>query len=127
VLKISDKYKRIKFNEITQSAITEAIDKVLSGENKGEIDQDLVNAQITRRLLDRIIGFRLSKLMRRKMSGYPAKPSAGRVQSIALKLTVEKEKEIDAFIPFHYFKVYAKLSEEMSLSYIDPSKSENKE
>ena len=127
VLKIEKNYKRIRFNEITQSAITNSIEKVVSGENDGMIDQHLVNAQITRRLLDRIIGFKLSTLMRKKLSGTPAKPSAGRVQSIALKLTVEKEKEIDKFIPYHYFKVQAKLSEEMSLNYINPDQKENKE
>ncbi|MBE6138756.1 MAG: type I DNA topoisomerase [Firmicutes bacterium] len=96
-----DKYSRIVFNEITKSAILEALN------NPGKIDQDLVNSQETRRILDRIIGFRLSKLIQSKTDG----SSAGRVQSVALKLIVDKEREIEAFNPSEYWSITAKFSD----------------
>ena len=67
---------------------------------------DLVKSQETRRILDRIIGFRLSKLMRSKTDG----TSAGRVQSVALKLVVDREREIEAFIPEEYWEVIAHIN-----------------
>ena len=86
-LGLNDKvYDRVVFNEITKPAILEAF------KHPRKIDQDLVNSQETRRILDRIIGFRLSNLIRSKTNG----SSAGRVQSVALKLIVEKEREIEA-------------------------------
>jgi len=90
-----DNYKRIIFNEITKEAIMEAI------KNPCKLDIDLVNSQETRRILDRIIGFRLSKLIQSKTDG----SSAGRVQSVALKLIVDKEREIEAFIPEEYWTI----------------------
>ena len=90
-----DNYKRIVFNEITKSAILESFNSAR------EIDQDLVNSQETRRILDRIIGFRLSKLMQAKTSG----SSAGRVQSVALKLVVDKEREIEKFVSEEYWTI----------------------
>ena len=126
-LKVEKKYKRIRFNEITKSAVKESIDNANNNPEIATVDQNLVDAQIARRLLDRIIGFRLSKLMRTKVSGSPTKPSAGRVQSIALRLAVEREKEIETFVPYHYYKIYAKLSKDMLLTYINPNKKENKE
>ena len=97
-LGINDKkYDRIVFNEITKPAIIEAL------KHPRKIDQDLVNSQETRRILDRIIGFRLSKLMQVKTSG----SSAGRVQSVALKLIVDREREIEAFNPEEYWTVTA--------------------
>ena len=92
-----DKYSRIVFNEITKPAILEAL------KHPGKIDQDLVNSQETRRILDRIIGFRLSKLIQSKTDG----SSAGRVQSVALKLIVDREREIEAFIPSEYWTITA--------------------
>lgn len=92
-----DNYKRIVFNEITKDAVIHSFD------NARMIDKDLVNSQETRRILDRIIGFRLSKLMRAKTDG----TSAGRVQSVALKLIVDKEKEINKFIPEEYYTINA--------------------
>lgn len=89
--------KRVVFNEITKSAVVDAISHARN------IDMNLVNSQEARRLLDRIIGFRLSKLMQAKTSG----TSAGRVQSVALKLIVEREKEINAFIPEEYWTISA--------------------
>ena len=101
-LGLNDKvYDRVVFNEITKPAIIEAF------KHPRKIDQDLVNSQETRRILDRIIGFRLSNLIRSKTNG----SSAGRVQSVALKLIVEREREIDAFVPEEYWKISAKFDE----------------
>lgn len=95
-LKDSD-YDRIVFNEITK-------DKVISAfNNPRKIDDNLVKSQETRRILDRIIGFRLSKLMQSKTGG----KSAGRVQSVALKLIVDREREIEAFVPEDYYTITA--------------------
>ena len=80
-------YDRIVFNEITKPAVLEAL------KHPRKIDQDLVNSQETRRILDRIIGFRLSKFIQSKTDG----TSAGRVQSVALKLIVDREREIENF------------------------------
>lgn len=91
------KYSRIVFNEITKPAILEAL------KHPSKIDQDLVNSQETRRILDRIIGFRLSKLIQSKTDG----TSAGRVQSVALKLIVDKEREIEAFNSEEYWTISA--------------------
>ena len=97
-LDLKDKpYSRVTFNEITKNAILEAM------KHEGKIDQDLVNSQETRRILDRIIGFRLSKLIQSKTDG----SSAGRVQSVALKLIVDREREIKAFNPEEYWTVQA--------------------
>ena len=91
-------YLRVLFYEITK-------DKVLEGlANPRKIDYNLVKSQETRRILDRIIGFRLSKLMQNKTGG----KSAGRVQSVALKLVVDREREILAFKSTPYYKITAK-------------------
>jgi len=90
-------YKRVLFNEITENAVKEAIN------NPTMIDYNLVKSQETRRILDRIIGFRLSKLMQSKTGG----KSAGRVQSVALKLIVDREREIEAFTPEEYWTIEA--------------------
>lgn len=97
----SKKYDRIVFNEITKNAILESF------KNARKIDQDLVNSQEARRILDRIIGFRLSKLIQSKTDG----SSAGRVQSVALKLVVDKEREIEAFKAEEYWTIDAILKE----------------
>ena len=97
----TNKYKRIVFNEITKDVI------LSSFENARNIDENLVHSQETRRMLDRIIGFRLSKLMQSKTGG----KSAGRVQSVALKLIVDKEREIEAFIPKDYYEIDAIFNE----------------
>lgn len=90
-------YKRIVFNEITKNAILDSFN------HARDIDMNLVNSQETRRILDRIIGFRLSKLMQAKTSG----SSAGRVQSVALKLIVDKEREIEKFKEEEYWTIKA--------------------
>lgn len=92
-----NKYERVVFNEITKNAILESF------KHPRKIDKNLVNSQETRRILDRIIGFRLSKLMQYKTSG----TSAGRVQSVALKLIVDKEREIASFISEEYWSIKA--------------------
>lgn len=94
-------YKRIVFNEITKDVILDSFNKARA------IDDDLVRSQETRRMLDRIIGFRLSKLMQSKTGG----KSAGRVQSVALKLIVDREREIEAFVPEDYYEIDAIFSE----------------
>ena len=90
-------YERIVFNEITKDVILNSFKK------SRKIDDDLVKSQETRRILDRIIGFRLSKLMQSKTEG----KSAGRVQSVALKLIVDKEREINAFNIEKYYEIDA--------------------
>lgn len=97
-LKIKDKdYDRVVFNEITKDTIIDAF------KHPRKIDEDLVHSQETRRILDRIIGFRLSKLMQSKTGG----KSAGRVQSVALKLIVDREREIEKFIEEEYWTIKA--------------------
>lgn len=92
-----EKSERVVFNEITKDVVIDAIN------HPRKIDMDLVKSQETRRMLDRIIGFRLSKLMQRKTGG----KSAGRVQSVALKLIVDREREILAFVPEEYWTIEA--------------------
>ena len=96
-----NKYDRVLFYEITKDKILEGI------KNPRKIDYNLVHSQETRRFLDRIIGFRLSKLMKSKTSG----TSAGRVQSVALKLIVDREREIQAFIEEEYYTITAKFKD----------------
>lgn len=96
-LKLGDNYGRVVFNEITENAIKEAFKKPRN------IDMDLVHSQESRRILDRIIGFRLSKLMQSKTEG----KSAGRVQSVALKLIVDRERKIENFNSEEYYTIDA--------------------
>ena len=108
-LKLSeDRTKRITFNEITKTAVTTAID------NPRGINVDLVNAQQARRVLDRLVGFELSPVLWRKV-----KPSlsAGRVQSVAVRLIVEKERSIVGFEPKSSFKVYASFTPKTGKSF----------
>ena len=101
-LGIKDKnYKRVLFHEITKDKVIEAIN------NPTVIDDNLVHSQETRRILDRIIGFRLSKLLQSKIGA----KSAGRVQSVALKLIVDREREIEAFIPEEYWTITTNFGE----------------
>ena len=101
LLNINDDEKcRIEFNEITKNAVKKAVEK------PRKINQDLVDAQQARRILDRIVGYKLSPLLWKKVK---KGTSAGRVQSVALKLIVDKEREIRNFIPEDYYLMYAKL------------------
>ncbi len=97
------KTRRVTFNEITKRAIQEAF------ENPGEIDMDRVKAQEARRFLDRVVGYKLSPLLRKKVARHL---SAGRVQSVAVRLIVDREREILAFKPEEYWKITALLAPE---------------
>lgn len=92
-----DNYDRVVFNEITKDIVLKAF------EHPRKIDDNLVHSQEARRILDRIIGFRLSKLMQSKTGG----KSAGRVQSVVLKLIVDREREIQAFKEEEYWTIEA--------------------
>ncbi|WP_202370470.1 type I DNA topoisomerase [Pseudomonas sp. MWU318] len=94
------RYKRVVFNEITKKAIQEAFSE------PGELDIDRVNAQQARRFLDRVVGYMVSPLLWAKIA---RGLSAGRVQSVAVKLVVEREREIRAFNPEEYWEVHADL------------------
>ncbi|CAN0371815.1 unnamed protein product [Discosporangium mesarthrocarpum] len=95
------RYKRVVFNEITKRAINEAFS------DPGELDMRYVEAQQARRFLDRVVGFMVSPLLWAKVA---RGLSAGRVQSVAVRLVVEREREIRAFIPEEYWEVFADLS-----------------
>lgn len=97
-----DKENRVVFNEVTKDAVVDAL------KHPRRIDQNLVKSQETRRVLDRIIGFKLSKLLQKKIKS----KSAGRVQSVALRLIVEREREIEAFIPEEYWKIKAEFEKD---------------
>ena len=94
------RYKRVVFNEITEKAIKGAFAE------PGQLDIDQVNAQQARRFLDRVVGFMVSPLLWKKVA---RGLSAGRVQSVAVKLVVEREKEIRAFVPEEFWQVHADL------------------
>lgn len=108
----SKEAERIVFHEITKEAILEAIN------NPRHIDHDLVDAQQARRILDRIVGYQLSPFLWKKVS---RGLSAGRVQSVAVRLVVEREREIQAFDPKEYWTIDANLKKEKS-DFIIPAK-----
>jgi DNA topoisomerase-1 len=95
------RYKRVVFNEITRKAIKEAFDQ------PSDLDQNRVNAQQARRFLDRVVGYMVSPLLWSKVA---RGLSAGRVQSVAVRLIVEREREIHAFVPEEYWEVHADLA-----------------
>jgi len=106
VLGIDEKQAyRIAFNEITKNAVSEAV------KNPRKIDKDLVDAQQARRVLDRIVGYKLSPLLWKKVK---KGLSAGRVQSVATRLIVDREREIEAFIPKEYWTLIALLNQQKS-------------
>ncbi len=96
-----NRYRRVVFNEITRQAIHKAF------ENPGQLDMNRVNAQQARRFLDRVVGFELSPLLWAKVA---RGLSAGRVQSVAVRLIVEREREIRAFTPEEYWEAFADLT-----------------
>lgn len=98
-----EKNCRIEFNEISKKAVTKAL------ENPRQIDIKLVNAQQARRVLDRMVGYKLSPILCKKIA---PKLSAGRVQSVALKLVVDREREIENFVPEEYWTVVSQLKKD---------------
>ena len=102
--------KRVVFHEITEPAIKEAFD------HPRQINMDLVDAQQARRILDRLVGYSISPILWEKVRG---RLSAGRVQSVALRLIVDREREIDAFIPVEYWSIHGEFkSPEFKSSFI---------
>ncbi len=95
------RYQRVVFNEITKTAIQDAFSK------PSDLDTNMVNAQQARRFLDRVVGFMVSPLLWKKVA---RGLSAGRVQSVAVRLVVERESEIKAFVPEEYWDVFAQLN-----------------
>ena len=105
VLKVNDdKIQRIEFNEITPKAVKHAV------ENPREIDLDRVKAQQTRQILDRLVGYKISPVLWEKLRNNHL--SAGRVQSVALRMICEREDEIEAFKPVEYWTISAELEKE---------------
>ncbi len=100
VIKGGEKISRITFHEITKSAIEESL------KHAGKINMDLVEAQVARRVLDRLVGYKLSPLLWQKVR---RGLSAGRVQSVAVRLIVEREKEIEKFVAVEYWEIEALL------------------
>jgi DNA topoisomerase-1 len=96
--------KRVVFNAITRSQIEEAF------RHPRPIDENKVNAQQARRILDRIVGYQVSPLLWRKVAGGL---SAGRVQSVAVRLVVEREREIEAFVPEEFWRIYASFTTDL--------------
>lgn len=102
ILPPKTKAKRVTFNSITKEAVLEGL------KHPRDIDQALVDAQQARRLLDRIVGYKISPILtRRVQGGREGGLSAGRVQSVALKLVVDREGEIEAFKPVEYWNIFA--------------------
>lgn len=100
VLKLKNA-RRIQFNEITKSAVEESL------RHARDVNLDLVNAQQARRVLDRLVGYKLSPLLWKKIK---KNLSAGRVQSVAVRLICDREREIDAFVPVEYWSITATLT-----------------
>ena len=99
----TDRFERVTFNEITKTAIQQAF------ENPARLDTDRVNAQQARRFLDRVVGFMVSPLLWSKVG---RGLSAGRVQSVAVRLIVDREQEINVFNPVEFWDIHADLASE---------------
>ncbi|TMI90642.1 MAG: type I DNA topoisomerase [Bacillati bacterium ANGP1] len=100
---VNPKIKRIEFHEVTKDAVRKAL------QSPRDINASLVNAQQARRILDRLVGYKISPLLWRKIRGGL---SAGRVQSVAVRLICEREQEIEAFVPQEYWSIAARLARE---------------
>ena len=109
ILDIPENQKcRVTFNEITKSAVQEAI------KHPRIVDKDLIDAQQARRILDRIVGYKISPVLWKKVR---RGLSAGRVQSVAVKLIVDRENEIEKFVPEEYWNIYAELLKKKNKDY----------
>ena len=118
VLKVPDeKINRIEFNEITPKAVKYSV------EHPRMINMDMVKAQQTRQILDKLVGYKLSPVLWKQMGNYNL--SAGRVQSVALRMICEREAEIEAFVPQEYWSIHAELSKEGKLFEAEVSKYKN--
>ena len=113
-----DRYHRVVFNEITRQAVQEAF------AHPGKLDDDKVQAQQTRRFLDRVVGFMLSPLLWAKIA---RGLSAGRVQSVAVSLLVDREREIRAFVPEEYWEVFAQTQSQKGSLRLQVAKEKGKE
>lgn len=119
VLEVPDsKIFRIEFNEITPNAIKHAVN------TPRQIDMQRVKAQQTRQILDRLVGYKISPVLWEKMRNY--RLSAGRVQSVALRMICEREDEIDAFVPVEYWSIAAELEKDKKLFSAELSKYQDK-
>ena len=106
ILEIDENSKcRVTFNEITKGAVQDAI------KNPRTVDKNLIDAQQARRVLDRIVGYKISPVLWKKVQ---KGLSAGRVQSVAVKLIVDREEEIEKFIPQEYWNIFATLQDKKS-------------
>lgn len=113
-----EKIKRIEFNEITPKAVKYSV------EHPRAINMDMVQAQQTRQILDKLVGYKLSPVLWKQMGNYNL--SAGRVQSVALRMICEREDEIEAFVPQEYWSIHAELSKEGKTFEAELSKYKNK-
>ena len=119
ILKVDDdKVFRIEFNEITPKAVKYAV------ENYRQIDMDKVKAQQTRQILDKLVGYKLSPVLWKQMGNYHL--SAGRVQSVALRMICEREEEIENFVPQEYWSIHANLEKENKIFEAELTKYKNK-
>jgi len=119
VLKVPDeKINRIEFNEITPKAVKYSV------EHPRMINMDMVQAQQTRQILDKLVGYKLSPVLWKQMGNYNL--SAGRVQSVALRMICEREEEIEAFIPQEYWSIHADLDKEGKVFEAEVSKYKDK-
>ena len=113
-----EKIKRIEFNEITPKAVKYSV------EHPRAINMDMVQAQQTRQILDKLVGYKLSPVLWKQIGNYNL--SAGRVQSVALRMICEREEEIEAFKPQEYWTIHAELSKEGKTFEAELSKYKNK-
>lgn len=118
ILDVPDtKIKRIEFNEITPKAVKYSV------EHPRMINMDMVQAQQTRQILDKLVGYKLSPVLWKQMGSYNL--SAGRVQSVALRMICEREDEIEAFVPQEYWSIHADLAKDGKIFEAEVSKYKN--
>ena len=113
-----DRVYRIEFNEITPKAVKYAVD------HPRQIDMDRVRAQQTRQILDKLVGYKLSPVLWKQLGNY--RLSAGRVQSVALRMICEREEEIEAFVPKEYWSIHTIMDKDGKLFEAEVNKYKNK-